>query len=91
MPVFERQGNGQSAFTTTMCHHSGIEMTTETLLISGMSCNHCVHAVRMALTHVSDVHIRKIKVGSATISFPPERRSRILRAIEDEGYRVRDP
>ena len=39
------------------------------LEVAGMSCNHCVAAVRAALDSVPGVNVEQVQVGSATVSF----------------------
>lgn len=65
-------------------------MESTTIGISGMSCGHCVAAVKRALDGIEGVEVREIKVGSATVDYDPQSVSaeRIARAIEDEGYGV---
>lgn len=58
------------------------------LSIEGMSCNHCVHAVRGRLEKTPGVEVRDVKIGSADIRFDPAKTSvdDIEEAIADEGY-----
>ncbi|MEW5930247.1 MAG: cation transporter [Gemmatimonadota bacterium] len=65
-------------------------MESTTIGISGMSCGHCVAAVKRALEGIDGVEVREVKVGSATVDYDPQEVSaeRIARAIEDEGYGV---
>lgn len=65
-------------------------MESTTIGISGMSCGHCVAAVKRALDGLEGVEVREVKVGSATVDYDPRAVSaeRIARAIEDEGYGV---
>ena len=65
-------------------------MKTETLTIRGMSCGHCVHAVRQALADMKDVDVQSVEIGSATVAYDPERtpRSTLVTAVEEEGYTV---
>ena len=65
-------------------------MATLELEISGMSCGHCVHAVKSALEELDGVEVRKVEIGSATVEYDPARASRdaIESAIEDAGYQV---
>jgi copper chaperone len=67
-------------------------MESTTIGISGMSCGHCVAAVKGALGRLDGVEVREVKVGSATVEYDPRAVSpeRIARAIEDEGFGVRD-
>ncbi len=65
-------------------------MASLELEISGMSCGHCVHAVKSALEELDGVDVRKVEIGSATLDYDPARTSReaIESAIEDAGYQV---
>jgi copper ion binding protein len=58
------------------------------LHIDGMSCDHCVRAVRNALQEVNGVTVEQVKVGSATVTYDPARATRqeIVEAVNDEGY-----
>ncbi|MBM4176584.1 MAG: heavy-metal-associated domain-containing protein [Ignavibacteria bacterium] len=64
-------------------------MKTTELKIDGMSCNHCVMAVKSALMNLgitnSEVEIGKVKIEYDESSIEE---SQILSAIEEEGYRV---
>lgn len=58
--------------------------------IEGMSCEHCVRAVREALAALPGVKDLRVEVGRAVvISEGPIDRDAIASAIADEGYRVR--
>lgn len=61
----------------------------ETLQIEGMSCHHCIGAVRDALTETG-VEIHNVEIGTAEISYDPETtdRAHIVHAVEDMGYSV---
>jgi copper chaperone CopZ len=55
--------------------------------IVGMSCDHCVAAVRRALLAVPGVRDARVAIGSAVIvSDAPLSRDALDRAITDEGY-----
>jgi copper chaperone len=58
------------------------------LTIEGMTCEHCVRAVRGRLEHTAGVKVDDVQVGSATIEFDPARTNidDIEEAIADEGY-----
>lgn len=62
--------------------------TTETLTIDGMSCDHCVRAVRDALEGLDGVAIEHVAIGEATVRVDDARASRdaIDAALADEGY-----
>ncbi len=65
-------------------------MTQLTMNISGMSCGHCVGAVKKALTGVQGVHVEQVAIGSAVVAYDPAATSveQITSAVEDEGYAV---
>jgi copper chaperone len=59
--------------------------------ISGMSCGHCVAAVRGALEAVPGVQVGEVRVGGATVSYDPAAANAdaILDAVREEGYEPR--
>ncbi len=59
-----------------------------TLTIEGMTCEHCVRAVRGRLEHTPGVKVDAVEVGTATIEFDPKKTNldEIEEAIADEGY-----
>lgn len=63
-------------------------MESVKLTIEGMTCEHCVRAVRGRLEHTDGVKVGDVKVGSATLEFDPKRTNLvdIEEAIADEGY-----
>ena len=63
-------------------------MQTVDLSISGMSCGHCLRAVREALAELPGVQVDKVEIGTATISYDPAvlALDEVTRAIEDAGY-----
>ena len=67
-----------------------MDQQTETLRIEGMSCGHCVRAVREALESVDGVDVDDVQVGSARLRYDPERTSRaeLARAVDDAGFRL---
>ena len=58
--------------------------------IQGMTCGHCVMAVRKALEGLDGVQVERVAIGGATVVIDPSRTSNdaIADAIEDEGYTV---
>lgn len=68
-------------------------METLDLTIGGMSCQHCVRAVRQALEAVPGVAVSRVDVGSATVSFDAGQASAaaIAAAVTDAGYDVAAP
>ena len=65
-------------------------MKEETIEIAGMSCNHCVHAVRDALQRLEGVTVEHVEIGKAVVRYDPETVSQadVNAAIEQEGYTV---
>lgn len=63
-------------------------MQTVTLQINGMSCDHCVNAVRQALEAVSGVKVENVAIGSARVSYEPDKTKTtdITEAVADAGY-----
>jgi copper ion binding protein len=59
-----------------------------TLQIDGMSCNHCVAAVKQALGELPGVTVENVVVGQAVISFEPDKSTTadITDALADAGY-----
>lgn len=62
----------------------------KTFTIDGMSCDHCVSAVRDALSEVNSVEVVEAEIGSATVRFDPDvtNHIEIAAAIADAGYTV---
>ncbi len=67
-------------------------MTRATLQINGMSCNHCVIAVREELLKLEPkgLLLDDIKIGSAKLEFDEKQLSReeIADAVKEAGYSV---
>ncbi|MEM6327108.1 MAG: cation transporter [Bacteroidota bacterium] len=63
---------------------------TETLTIKGMSCTHCVSAVREALERVPGASVVSVEIGRAEADMDPTRAARadLIAAIEDAGFDV---
>lgn len=59
-----------------------------TLTIEGMTCEHCVRAVRGRLEHTPGVKVEDVQIGTATLDFDPSTTNvdDIEEAIADEGY-----
>lgn len=61
----------------------------KTLEISGMSCGHCVHAVKSALEALEGVRVEDVQMGSAIVDVDDSVQESVLRdAIDEEGYPV---
>ncbi|HJU91116.1 MAG TPA: cation transporter [Gemmatimonadaceae bacterium] len=63
-------------------------MASLTLQIDGMSCGHCVAAVKGALARVDGVDVEHVEIGSARVTYDPTRATPegITDAVNDEGY-----
>lgn len=63
---------------------------TDTLYIEGMSCGHCIKAVREALESVEGVEVDDVVLGTARVTYDTDKvdRSEIVEAVEEEGYHV---
>ena len=58
------------------------------LEVSGMSCGHCVGAVREALAGVPGVKVDDVSIGSAAVTFDESKTkvSDLVDAVNDAGY-----
>jgi copper chaperone len=65
-------------------------MVSMKIEIEGMSCGHCVGAVRKALGQVDGVIVEEVTVGSATVTYDAEKTSvdAVSKAVEKAGYAV---
>jgi len=65
-------------------------MATATLKITGMSCNHCVHAVKQALQNTAGVARAEVDLqkGSAVVEYDAAQTTprALANAVMDEGY-----
>jgi copper chaperone len=59
-----------------------------TLSIEGMSCGHCLNAVRGALGRLPGVTIETVTIGKASVLYDPTKANpqEIVDAVNDEGY-----
>jgi len=57
--------------------------------IEGMSCNHCVMAVKKNLAKINLIQL-EVKIGSAKVEFDENEiaEEKIINAIEEAGYKV---
>ena len=56
------------------------------LQIDGMSCDHCVAAVRTALAKVPGITLHTVTIGSATVTASPAALAHALAALDDAGF-----
>lgn len=64
-------------------------MKTEKISIQGMSCGHCVMAVKKELSRLP-VQVKEVVIGSAEVEYDESKLSReqIVDAIEEAGYKA---
>ena len=62
------------------------------LEVSGMSCGHCVHAVREALGTVPGVKVEEVKIGSASVTLDDEKATLgdLVDAVSNAGYEANE-
>lgn len=65
-------------------------MQKMTLEIGGMSCGHCVGAVKKALSSLPGVKVDDVQIGRATIEYDPTtvKDTTIRDAVDDAGYEL---
>ena len=58
------------------------------LTIEGMTCEHCVRAVRGRLEQTAGVKVDEVTIGAATVEYDPAKTNvdEIETVIADEGY-----
>lgn len=67
-----------------------MDKRTEKFTIEGMSCGHCIEAVRRALDETEGVEAHEVELGVAKVLIDPEKtdRAAIAAAISNAGYDV---
>jgi copper chaperone len=66
-------------------------MTTTTLKIEGMTCNHCVHSIQQALSSLPGVRkaeVSLVEKQALVESEGPLDLSAAVKAVEEEGYQA---
>ena len=65
-------------------------MTVKELKIEGMSCGHCIMAVKKEISKLTDVFVDDVQVGSAKVRYDENKvtEKNIVEAIEEAGYKV---
>jgi len=58
------------------------------LRIEGMTCQHCVRAVKARLERTPGVQLKSVEIGTAELTYDPTKTNvdEIEEAISDEGY-----
>ena len=64
-------------------------MTAKKLNIEGMSCQHCVHAVKSELAKL-DINVKDVQIGSAEVEFDEQKikENDLKTAVENAGYKL---
>ncbi|MFZ4574879.1 MAG: heavy-metal-associated domain-containing protein [Phycisphaerales bacterium] len=61
--------------------------TEVTIAIAGMSCEHCVRAVRDALAAVPGLLVKSVEIGRASVEeLVPGATRGAIRALDDAGF-----
>lgn len=65
-------------------------MTTQTLEIGGMTCGHCLRAVKDALSELPGVTLNEVRLGKAVVTYDESsvKPESIAEAVRDAGYDV---
>ena len=65
-------------------------MKTQELKIEGMSCNHCVMAVKKELGKLENVKVEDVQIGSAKVQYDESKvdEKKLAAAIEEAGYKL---
>jgi copper chaperone len=65
-------------------------LVTKVLNIEGMSCGHCVMAVRKELSKHPGIFVEEVEVGKAVVKFDESKVSDadVKQAVESAGYPV---
>jgi copper chaperone len=65
-----------------------MEMTTKTLKIEGMSCGHCVMALKKELSKIEGVEITNASVGRADLAVDETKvtEQKLRDAVAEAGY-----
>ena len=66
-------------------------MAEAKLKIEGMSCQHCVQAVKKALSGIAGVDSTDVEIGSATVRYDDAKATQkdLEAAVEKAGFSVR--
>jgi copper chaperone CopZ len=67
-----------------------MSLRTETLPIEGMTCGHCVRAVREALERLPGVEVEAVEIGRAVVRYDDAqtRRADLAARVAEAGYAV---
>jgi copper chaperone len=65
-------------------------MVQKEFSIEGMSCQHCVMAVKRELAKVGGLEVRDVRIGSVSVAYDDTiiDAARIEAAVAEAGYRI---
>lgn len=67
-------------------------MTTMTISVPGIHCDHCKHSIEGALAPLAGVRSAQVDIGARTVTVEADEtrldRAQLVAAIEDQGYDV---
>ncbi|MGA7722122.1 MAG: cation transporter [Ignavibacteriaceae bacterium] len=65
-------------------------MKSKEFKIEGMSCGHCVMAVKKELNKLTDIIVDDVQIGNAKVQYDENKiaEKTIADAIEEAGYKV---
>lgn len=65
-------------------------MKIQELKIEGMSCNHCVMAVKKGLEKLHDIIVEKADIGYAKIQYDDTKITKddLTKAVDEAGYKL---
>lgn len=63
-------------------------MSTKTLTINGMHCEHCVASVRDALEALDGVSVENVEIGQAKISVDSVTDDELSAVLDEAGYEL---
>jgi len=65
-------------------------MDTKNLQIEGMSCEHCVMAVKHKLSNLNKLIVKEVNIGNAKIEYDSELVPDVVlnEAVESAGYKL---
>jgi copper chaperone len=65
-------------------------MKVQELKIEGMSCNHCVMAVKKELEKLHDLTVRKADIGYVKVQYDDSKitKNDLTKAVDEAGYKL---
>ncbi len=65
-------------------------MAEKKIQIQGMTCHHCVMAVKRELSKIPGLLVKDVAIGSALVEFDENKvtASQIAAAVDEAGYQV---